>query len=77
MYKGNGDSYFSIDPATGKIFIIKEIDREKLLVSFFTLEIEAKQKDNPLKASTAQVSDIMKVNKIHPTFQHFVNSPFV
>ena len=67
---GNEERYFSIDPATGRLFVIKEIDREKLApVDFFTLTIEATQKDNPLKAATCEVymQHIINNNCVHST----------
>ena len=41
------------------LYVTKEIDREALPITngdLFNLQIEAKQKDNPLKASVANVS---------------------
>ena len=58
---GNAQRYFSIDPTTGKLYVTKEIDREALPITngdIFNLQIEAKQKDNPLKATIANVSFI-------------------
>ena len=56
---GNSQRYFSIDPTTGKLYVTKEIDREALPITngdIFNLQIEAKQKDNPLKSTIANVS---------------------
>ena len=56
---GNSQRYFSIDPTTGKLYVTKEIDREALPITngdIFNLQVEAKQKDNPLKATIANVS---------------------
>ena len=58
---GNAQRYFSIDPTTGKLYVTKEIDREALPITngdIFNLQVEAKQKDNPLKATIANVSFI-------------------
>ena len=54
-FTGNELGFFSIDPATGKLFAIKEIDRETLDSDEFTLELEALQRDNTLKGATTQV----------------------
>ena len=59
IYLGNSQRYFSIDPTTGKLYVTKEIDREALPITngdIFNLQIEAKQKDNPLKSTIANVS---------------------
>ena len=58
-FTGNSQRYFSIDPTTGKLYVTKEIDREALPTTsgdIFNLQIEAKQKDNPLKSTIANVS---------------------
>ena len=58
---GNAQRYFSIDPTTGKLYVTKEIDREALPITngdIYNLQVEAKQKDNPLKATIANVSFI-------------------
>ena len=60
---------FSIDPATGNLFATKEIDREALDQNEFELEIEAQQRDNPLKAATAKVKiEIKDINDNRPQF---------
>ena len=59
FYLGNTQRYFSIDPTTGNLYVTKEIDREALPITngdLFNLQIEAKQKDNPLKSTIANVS---------------------
>ena len=56
---GNNERYFSIDPATGKLYVTREIDREALPITsgdIFNMQIEVKQKDNPLKNAIANVS---------------------
>ena len=56
---GNNERYFSIDPATGKLYVTREIDREALPVTngdIFNMQVEVKQKDNPLKNAIANVS---------------------
>ena len=63
-FSGNSDQYFSIDPATGNLFAIKEINRENLDSNEFVLELEAQQKDNPLKAATSKVCHYDKITKL-------------
>ena len=61
---GNNQRYFSIDPTTGKLYVTKEIDREALPITngdLFNLQIEAKQKDNPLKSTIANVSILLLI----------------
>ena len=58
FFIGNDENYFSIDPATGKLFAIKQIDREDLENDEFLLELEATQRDNPLKSGTTKVKNI-------------------
>ena len=74
---GNEHKYFSIDPATGKLFAIKEINRENLDSDEFLLELEATQRDNPLKSATTRVKiQIQDVNDNRPLFKtgHFEKS---
>ena len=74
---GNEQRYFSIDPATGKLFAIKEINRENLDSDEFLLELEATQRDNPLKSATTRVKiQIQDVNDNRPLFKtgHFEKS---
>lgn len=56
--------YFSIDPATGLLYQVREVDREALEIEddTFHLEVEARQMDNPLKADVAQV----KKHRLNP-----------
>ena len=52
---GNEDGYFSIDKARGLVYQIKEIDLEAIPFDRFNLEVQAVQKDNPLKTALAKV----------------------
>ena len=62
--------FFSIDPATGKLFAIKEMDREALQVDSFLLELEVQQMDNPLKAATTKVQiKLEDLNDNKPQFE--------
>ncbi len=55
-YIGNEAGYFSIDPSTGLIYRVRQVDYESLAEKTFALVVEARQKDNPLKTATAEVS---------------------
>ena len=69
---GNGQRYFSIDPTTGKLYVTKEIDREALPITngdVFNLQIEAKQKDNPLKSTVANVCSLYSI--FNPSYRHY------
>merc|ERR1712110_598983 len=77
ILRGNEQRYFSIDPATGKLFAIKEINREILDSDEFLIELEATQRDNPLKSATTRVKiQIQDVNDNRPLFKtgHFEKS---
>ena len=70
FFTGNEQGFFSIDPATGKLFAIKEIDRETLDSDEFILELEALQRDNTLKGGTARVKiNIEDINDNRPQFE--------
>jgi hypothetical protein len=56
---GNDGGYFSLDPRTGQLYQIKEIDLESMSTDKFELEIEAVQLDNPLKNAQAKVYKLM------------------
>jgi hypothetical protein len=45
-----------MDEDTGQIFQVKELDLESISADRFSLEINAVQKDNPLKTAEAKVS---------------------
>jgi len=46
-----------MDEATGQLFLTKEIDLEEISFDRFLLEIQATQKDNPLKTTEAKVNE--------------------
>jgi hypothetical protein len=46
-----------MDEATGQLFLTKEIDLEEISFDRFLLEIQATQKDNPLKTAEAKVNE--------------------
>ena len=47
-----------MDEATGQLYLTKEIDLESLDFDRFVLEIQATQKDNPLKTAMAKVNTL-------------------
>ena len=55
FFTGNDDGIFSIDEITGQLFQVKELDFEAAASSRFNLEIQATQKENPLKTALAKV----------------------
>ena len=63
--------FFSIDPATGRLFAIKEVDRESLKNGDdFLLELEVQQMVNPLKAATTKVKiHVEDINDNKPQFE--------
>jgi hypothetical protein len=70
FFPGNEMEYFSIDPATGNLFATKEMDREMLEKDAFMLEIEALQRDNPLKGATTKVRIlVIDINDNWPQFE--------
>ncbi|CAG0897539.1 unnamed protein product [Darwinula stevensoni] len=67
----SGDQYgfFEIDSRTGSLFLVKEIDREALKNSGFSLQISATQTNNHGRHSLAMVEiQVMDVNDNIPTF---------
>jgi hypothetical protein len=50
-----------MDEATGQLFLTKEIDLEEISFDRFLLEIQATQKDNPLKTAEAKVNYFFSV----------------
>ena len=76
---GNADGRFSIDAATGLIYQTGEIDREELVRRrkankedevAFSLEVEAQQANNPLRAARARVEIAVEdVNDEVPIFK--------
>lgn len=69
---GNDQGFFSIDPATGHLYQIKEIDLETLDEKRFELQVEAAQKDNPVKSAFATVclcsSSLLMMSHVHFLF---------
>ncbi|CAG0894132.1 unnamed protein product, partial [Cyprideis torosa] len=45
IVSGNERGFFDMDPASGRLFLVKEVDRENPLTSHFSLQISASQVD--------------------------------
>lgn len=56
IISGNERKLFKVNPANGIIYLEKEIDleEESLPGNTFVLQIEARQRDNPLKRALAR-----------------------
>lgn len=56
IISGNERKLFKVNPANGVIYLEKEIDleEESLPGNTFVLQIEARQRDNPLKRALAR-----------------------
>lgn len=69
IISGNDRSIFSINPSTGVIYLTSEIDLEEetLPGNTFVLQIEARQKDTPIKRAVARVEiEILDLNDNRP-----------
>ena len=53
-YVGNDDGYFTMEPSSGQVFQVKEIDLESVSFDRFVMEVQAMQKDSPLKTAEAK-----------------------
>lgn len=64
IISGNERKLFRVNPNTGIMYLQKEIDleEESLPGNTFVLQLEAKQKDNPLKKALARL--VLSVLKI-------------
>jgi hypothetical protein len=66
---GNEGGYFELEPETGRLFLIRQVDRESLPSPTFALQLKAKQKDDPAKFGLARVLVRLKNHKLrihHP-----------
>uniref|UniRef100_T1IXK6 Cadherin domain-containing protein n=1 Tax=Strigamia maritima TaxID=126957 RepID=T1IXK6_STRMM len=67
---GNEAAYFSLDPSDGVLYLLKEIDREQLLDNLFILQIQAAQRDNPIRLTKARLEiEIIDLNDNLPIFE--------
>jgi len=52
---GNENGFFEMNGQTGELFLIREIDLEKLASPTLSLQIQASQVDNPFRQALARV----------------------
>lgn len=72
IISGNDRNMFSINQNTGVIYLTSEIDLEEetLPGNTFVLQIEARQKDTPIKRAVARVEiEIIDLNDNRPEFE--------
>lgn len=72
IISGNDRNLFSINPNTGVVYLTSEIDLEEetLPGNTFVLQIEARQKDTPIKRAVARVEiEIVDLNDNRPEFE--------
>lgn len=72
IISGNDRKLFWVNPNTGVIYLMREIDleEESLPGNTFVLQMEARQKDSPLKRSVARVEiEVMDLNDNRPEFE--------
>lgn len=64
---GNEEGFFEMNAQTGELFLIREIDLEKLSNPTLSLQIQASQVDNPLRQVLARVDiSVQDVNDNSP-----------
>ena len=66
---GNEGGYFEMDPMTGQLYLLKQIDREDPATQEFNLQIIASQINTPLRHATADVHiGVVDINDNLPQF---------
>lgn len=69
---GNENGFFEINAQSGELYLIREIDLEKLQTQTLNLQIMAQQMDNPLRQALARVDiTIIDVNDNSPEVSTF------
>lgn len=64
---GNEGGFFEMNAQTGEIFLIREIDLEKLTNPTLSLQIQASQVDNPFRQALARVDiSVQDINDNSP-----------
>lgn len=64
---GNEDGFFEMNAQTGELFLVRDIDLEKLANPTLTLQIQASQVDNPLRQVLARVDiTVLDINDNSP-----------
>lgn len=57
---GNEGGFFEMNAQTGELFLIREIDLEKLATPTLSLQIQASQVDNPFRQAHAKVDILVQ-----------------
>lgn len=57
---GNEGGFFEMNAQTGELFLIREIDLEKLATPTLSLQIQASQVDNPFRQALARVNILVQ-----------------
>lgn len=64
---GNEGGFFEMNAQTGELFLIREIDLEKLTNPTLSLQIQASQVDNPFRQALARVDiSVQDINDNSP-----------
>lgn len=64
---GNEGGFFEMSAQTGELFLIREIDLEKLTNPTLSLQIQASQVDNPFRQALARVDiSVQDINDNSP-----------
>lgn len=71
---GNEGGFFEMNAQTGELFLIREIDLEKLTTPTLSLQIQASQVDNPFRQAHAKVDILVQdINDNSPEVSSFVS----
>ncbi|XP_063243263.1 LOW QUALITY PROTEIN: cadherin-89D [Bacillus rossius redtenbacheri] len=74
LVAGNERRLFAVDARNGSLFLERELDLEQergLPGNTFTLQLQAAQLDNPLRAATARLEvEVLDLNDNLPQFEH-------
>lgn len=64
---GNEGGFFEMNAQSGEIFLIREIDLERLTNPVLSLQIQASQVDNPFRQALARIDiNVMDINDNSP-----------
>lgn len=79
IISGNEDGYFAMGFHDAKVFLRRQIDRERLISDYFTLIIRASLASDPVRFSIARLSvQVLDLNDNAPKFHvqfHSVSIP--
>lgn len=75
ILSGNDDEFFRMDPSTGEVFLVRQVDREQLDTDTFSLVIQATSSETE-PALARLVVNVKDINDNPPTFhpaQHVIS----